>query len=179
MNLTVAAHCHGVEGIKAALAARVDTLEHCSFQTPEGSQKDDTVIEEIAKAGLIVSPTISGAIGRAPAARVAARAELTRAIFTAGCKVIMSTDCGIPGVPHEDLATGMAVLQEMAELSAVETLKLATSTSADLLGLHDRGRIVSGRRADLLIVEGDPTADLAALHSVRMVVAGGRIVRPL
>ncbi|MDO9444247.1 MAG: amidohydrolase family protein, partial [Dehalococcoidia bacterium] len=52
----------------------------------------------------------------------------------------------------------------------------ATSTSADLLGLPDRGVIQAGRRADLLVVEGDPTEDLAALQRVRLVVRAGSIV---
>ena len=172
----MAAHCHGVEGIQAAVEARVDVLEHCSFQTPEGSLKDDAVIEEIARAGLTVSPTISGLFASSLPARKQARAELVRQYFKAGCKVIMSTDCGIPGVPHQDLAAGMIVLQEMAGISALETLKLATSTSAELLSLNDRGRIEPGRRADLLVVDGNPLTDLEALQNVRMVVADGRVV---
>jgi imidazolonepropionase-like amidohydrolase len=176
LNLSVAAHCHGVEGIEVALDARVDVLEHCSFQTPGGSVKDDAVIEAIARAGLVVSPTIAGLFASSPPARKQARTELVRQYFKAGCKVIMSTDCGIPNAPHEDLAAGMMVLQEMAGVSALETLKLATSTSAELLNLEDRGRVEPGRRADLLVVDGDPLTDLEALTNVRVVVAGGRIV---
>ena len=176
LNLTVAAHCHGVEGIKVAVEARVDVLEHCSFQTPAGSQKDDAVIDDIARHGLIVSPTVSGAFGNSPPARKQAATELIKQYFKAGCKVIMSTDCGIPNVPHEDLAEAMLVLQEMSGLSSLEVLKLATSTSADLLNLDDRGRIEPGRRADLLVVDGDPLTDLHALQDIRLVVAGGHVV---
>ena len=176
LGLSVAAHCHGVEGIRTAVAAKVDVLEHCSFQTPDGSKKDDAVIAEIAHAGIVVSPTISGIFASSPPASRQARSELVAQYFKAGCKVIMSTDCGIPNVPHEDLAAGMLVLQSMSGISAFETLKLATSTSAGLLSLTDRGRIETGLRGDLLVVDGDPLEDLEALQNVRMVVTGGRVV---
>jgi imidazolonepropionase-like amidohydrolase len=70
----------------------------------------------------------------------------------------------------------MAVLQEMVDRPAAEILALATSRSAELLGLDDRGTIEPGKRADLLVVEGDPTQDLAALEHVRLVVSAGQVV---
>jgi imidazolonepropionase-like amidohydrolase len=152
-------------------------LEHCSFQTPEGSVKDDAVILDIARRGIVVSPTITGRLATFRGeARWTLRSELTRALFDAGCAVLMSTDCGIPNTPHEQLARALAVMCELAELSPVATLKLATSTSAALLGLTDRGTIAPGRRADLLVVEGDPTSEIEALQRVRAVVAAGEIV---
>jgi len=99
-----------------------------------------------------------------------------KAILDAGCRVLMSTDCGIPGVPHESLAGGMEVLHEMTGHPPVEVLKLATSRAAELLGLKDVGVIAPGRAADLLVVEGDPATDLAALHRVRLVVKAGEVV---
>ncbi len=177
LGTRVAAHCHGIEGIKVAVAAQVDTLEHCSFQTPDGAQKDDRLIEEIARHGIVVSPTVSVGLEQSRGTeRWDRRAALTSALFEAGCEVMMSTDCGIPRVPHESLAGGMRVLADLTGLSAIETLKLATSTSARLLALDDRGVIEAGRRADLLVVEGDPTEDLGALERVRHVIVNGAIV---
>ncbi len=173
----VAAHCHGVEGIRVAVAANVDTLEHCSFRTPEGAEKDDQLIAEIAERGIVVSPTVSVGLERSRGSeRWERRAALMAALFEAGCEVLMSTDCGIPRVPHESLAGGIRVLADLTALSPVETLKLATSTSARLLGLDDRGAIEPGRRADLLVVEGDPTEDLRALGRVRHVVLNGVLI---
>ena len=88
----------------------------------------------------------------------------------------MSTDCGIPNTPHEKLAQALQVIDELAELGPVATLKLATSTSARLLYLDDRGTIAAGQRADLLVVEGNPTEDLSALERVRVVMSGGEVV---
>ena len=176
LEMKVTAHAHGVEGIKVAVEAPVDMLEHCSFQTPAGSVKDDSVILDIARKGVRVSPTIIGALATYRGeARWDQRAELTKALFAAGCEVLMSTDCGIPNTPHANLAQALQVIDELADLGPVETLKLATSTSARLLDLDDRGTIAAGQRADLLVVEGDPTEDLSALERVRLVVSGGEV----
>ncbi len=177
LNVRVAAHCHGVEGIRNAVEAEVDTLEHCSFQTPDGPLKDDDLIAEIAERGLIVSPTISVGFRRwLGTPRHELRSQLVRQLFASGCRVLMSTDCGIPNVPHPALAGGIAMLADLGGLSPIEALRLATSRSAELLGLDDRGTIEEGKRADLLVVEGDPTTGLGALDRVRLVVAKGEVV---
>ncbi|MBT5773233.1 MAG: amidohydrolase family protein, partial [Dehalococcoidia bacterium] len=177
LEMKVTAHAHGVEGIKVAVEAPVDMIEHCSFQTPAGSVKDDSVILDIARKGIRVSPTIVGALANYRGEpRWDLRAELTKALFAAGCDVLMSTDCGIPNTPHENLAQALQVIDELAGLGPVATLKLATSTSARLLDLDDRGTIAAGQRADLLVVEGDPTEDLSALERVRLVVSAGEVV---
>jgi imidazolonepropionase-like amidohydrolase len=177
LGLTVAAHCHGQEGIERATEAGVDTLEHCSFQTRKGSARDDKVLAAIAARGCIASPTIGAMFASLRGTdRFARRAEVVRGYFEHGCEVLMSTDCGIPGVPHAALAQGIVLTAEMGGLSALEALRLATSTTASLLGLPDRGVIAEGRRADLLAVDGDPLTDLAALERVRLVVAGGRVL---
>ena len=93
-----------------------------------------------------------------------------------GVQLIMSTDCGIPGVPHAALAGGMQVLSELAACSPIETLRLATSTSASVLGLADRGTLEPGKLADAVVVEGDPTSDLGALERVRYVFQSGALV---
>jgi imidazolonepropionase-like amidohydrolase len=176
-GLRVTAHAHGVEGIREAVEARVYGLEHCSFQTPDGSVKDEAVIAEIARQGTVVSPTIVGSLASMEGTdRWRLRADLLRAIFEAGCRVVMSTDCGIPSTPHDDLALSMETLRRLTDLSPAAVMRLATSTSADLLGLPDRGVIATGKRADLIAVEGDPTSDLGALRRVRLVVRGGEVV---
>lgn len=173
----VAAHAHGVEGIRVAAEAGVDCIEHCSFTTPGGYAHDQALIEQIAAKGILVSPTVSVGFRNWPDdGRKQQRGAVLKALLDAGCKVLMSTDCGIPGVPHEALAGGMEVLQEATGYPGVEILKLATSRSAELLGLPDRGVIAPGRVADLLVVDRDPTQDLSALSRVRMVIKGGEVV---
>ncbi len=173
----VAAHAHGIEGIRVAAAAGVDCIEHCSFTAPGGYENDDALIADIAAKGILVSPTVSVGFRNWPDdGRKQQRGAVLKGLLDAGCKVLMSTDCGIPGVPHEALGGGMEVLQEATGYSPVEILKLATSRSAELLDLPDRGVIAPGRAADLLVVDGDPTADLSALSRVKLVVKAGNVV---
>jgi len=173
----VAAHAHGVEGIRVATEAGVDCIEHCSFTAPGGYELDQPLIDEIAAKGILVSPTVSvGFRNWADDGRRQQRGQVLKSLLDSGCRVLMSTDCGIPGVPHEALAGGMQVLQELTGYPPIEILKLATSRSAELLQVEDRGVIAPGRRADLLVVEGDPTRDLAALERVRFVILGGEVV---
>lgn len=173
----VAAHCHGTEGIRAAVEAGVDTLEHCSFTGQGSVDYDPALTAMIVERGIVVSPTVSVGWRRWPDDGLRQRrAEVLRDMFARGARFVMSTDCGIPGVPHDSLAEGMRVLSELTGLSPVDTLKLATSTSARELGLGDRGAIAAGLLADFIVVDGDPTTDLTALDRVRFVVKGGTIV---
>lgn len=173
----VAAHCHGTEGIRLAVAAEVDTLEHCSFTGANGIDRDDSLIDEIARKGIVVSPTISVGYRRWPDdGRKQARKRLTQRLVATGCRIAMSTDCGIPNVPHVALGDALDVVEEMTGLPPFEVLKLATSTSADLLGLPDRGALVPGRRGDAVVLDGDPLASLSALQNVRYVVQAGQVV---
>jgi imidazolonepropionase-like amidohydrolase len=176
MGLRVAAHCHGTAGIRSAVAARIDMLEHCSFQGRAGYEYDPALAREIAAAGIVVSPTVSiGWTNWPDDGRREERGRILRDMFDAGCEFVMSTDCGIPGVPHEELRGGLRALVDFAGRTPAEALALATSQSARLLGLSDRGLIEVGRRADLLVVEGDPLDDLGALSRVRAVVRGGEL----
>jgi imidazolonepropionase-like amidohydrolase len=173
----VAAHAHGIEGIRVATEAGVDCIEHCSFTAPGGYEFDQALIDTIAARNILVSPTVSIGFRNWPDdGRRQQRGQVLKALLDSRCKVLMSTDCGIPNVPHEALAGGMEVLQDLTDYPPVEILKLATSRSAELLELKDRGTLEPGRLADLLVLEGDPTRDLSALGRVRMVVQGGDVV---
>ncbi len=172
----VAAHAHGSEGIAVAVEAGVDMIEHCSFTTPGGIDFVAGLGDAIASKGIVVSPTTSiGYRNWKDDGMRQRRAEVLRGLLARGCRVIMSTDCGIPGVPHNALGAGIGVLAELGQLTPVEALRLATSTSADILELKDRGTLEPGKAADLLVVEGDPTRDLAALGRVRYVFKDGEL----
>ena len=177
MRRRVTAHAHGIEGIRVAVEAGVDGIEHCSLTTPGVYEFDQPVIDKIADKCMVLSPTVSVGFRKWPDdGRREQRGRVLKALLDSNCRVLMSTDCGIPGVPHEALAGGMDVFAEAAGASPVELLRLATSRSADLLGLNDLGVIAPGAIADILVVEGDPTADLADLERVRYVLRGGRVV---
>jgi imidazolonepropionase-like amidohydrolase len=78
---------------------------------------------------------------------------------------------------HGESIHGELALLVAAGLTPAEALRAATSRAAELFGLDDRGAITPGLRADLLLVEGDPTTDISATRNIRHVwIAGQRIV---
>ena len=176
----VAAHCHGTPGIRHAANAGVRSIEHCSWIGADGRRGDYDidVVREIARRGIWVSPTINAGWARFEGAAAAKITDHLRVLKENGCRLVASTDAGIPRVRHEDLARALPVFARLAELSPVETLRCATSECAAALRLADTtGALREGACADLLFVRGDPLADLAALLEPAMVVARGREYR--
>ncbi|MBP2036761.1 amidohydrolase family protein [Streptomyces avidinii] len=137
----MAAHAHGTEGIAAAVAAGVDTIEHCTWMGRAGSD---------------------------------VRADLVDAIAARGVRLLPGTDAGVPHAVFDGFVSSLEFFAHIG-LAPAEIVDLATSGAARALGIGgDTGRLVAGLRADLLVVDGDPLADVAALRAVRLVVAGGR-----
>lgn len=101
-------------------------------------------------------------------ARLANALENVRRLHVAGVPILAGTDAGNPGTAHGASLHGELALLVKAGLSPTQALAAATSLPARHFGLHDRGRIASGLRADLVLVEGDPTADI---HATRAIVA--------
>ncbi len=178
----VAAHCHGTAGIRNAARGGVRSVEHCSFAGAGGfgSDLDPEVCDALAAAGCWVSPTVNAGWQRlfdadgapGPFARRMARvyAELRRA----GVPLVASTDAGIPGVAHGDLASALPLLGRLAGLGAAQTLRAATSGAADALELSRvTGRLRPGLAADVLLVDGDPLRDPGALRRPLWVLARG------
>ena len=104
------------------------------------------------------------------------------ALRTAGVDILAGTDVSEPIPSLDGLAHGASLHRELqllvfAGLTPLEALRAATSTPARRFGLTDRGRIATGLRADLLLVEGDPTKTISDTLSVRMVWRGGVCLR--
>ncbi|MEE3327138.1 MAG: amidohydrolase family protein [Myxococcota bacterium] len=183
---SVAAHCHGRDGIRNAARAGVRTIEHCSFagQGGFGVDYDARVVSEIASQQAWVSPTINGNWQY----RMHKNGELTdfyrrtRVVLAglkdAGVPMIASTDAGIPGVHHHGLWAGLVAMAHYAALSPREALCSATSESARALGLEGTcGILRPGLSADLVILASDPLHDLGQLAQPLWVVAQGSVVR--
>jgi len=97
-----------------------------------------------------------------------------RICHRAGVRIVAGTDAGNPAVFHGISMHREFALYVQAGLSAVEALRAATSEAARVMGLADRGRIEAGMRADLLVVRGNPLADIQALRDVRFVYRLGQ-----
>lgn len=182
----IAAHCHGTEGVRRAVAAGVDTLEHCSFQKPGGLDLDERVIEQIVAKGIYVSPTVTKNVLNPPpevAARMPAGMRESfgirlRTLAEAGAKFIASTDAGIPNNPHTALPVSLQALGACSGLSNVEVLRSATSRAAEALRIGGvTGALQPGLAADVIAVAGNPLDDLAALERLAFVMKGGTIYR--
>lgn len=99
--------------------------------------------------------------------------QTVASLHKAGVPLLAGTDSPVPGIAHgASLHRELELLVESG-LSPSEALTAATYTPAREFGLHDRGRIADGLRADLVLVKGNPTTDIRALHSIEGVWVGG------
>jgi imidazolonepropionase-like amidohydrolase len=173
----VAAHAHGKEGIARAVAAGVDTIEHCSFAGPDGefgSDFDPALAEEIAVAGIFVCPTINVTAPIMRERHGPVLEEVIMGLHQHGVPLIAGTDAGTDNCPHGAYVCGLEALAE-AGLPAREVLEAATLRAARALGVEDRtGSIAPGKDADLIAIRGDPLRNVSALHHIELVVTRGR-----
>lgn len=180
LGYRVASHCHGTAGIRASAAARVTTIEHCTWlgEGGSGSDYDPEAAATLAANGVWVSPTINSAWRRhieSNDARVARIGANFAAMRAAGVRLIASTDAGIPNVRHSDLPAALPIFARYAGLTPVEALRAATSHAAQALGIeNETGTLEVGRAADLIVVDGDPLSDLACLASPHAVIKRGQ-----
>jgi imidazolonepropionase-like amidohydrolase len=183
----VAAHAHGREGIKNAILGGVDTIEH-------GIYLDDGLLEMMVQRGLFLVPTMT--IGRAfqERAREAGLSEeairkgeavmevvmenMARA-HQAGVRIAMGTDCSGNLAHAGENAWELALMVEIG-MSPMEAIVAATGNAAQALGLAAvTGTLEVGKKADLILVEGDPLEDIKILRQkerVQLVMKEGKIV---
>ncbi|HZQ91378.1 MAG TPA: amidohydrolase family protein [Terriglobales bacterium] len=179
----VAAHAHGGDGIKLAVEAGVDSIEH-------GSYIDDEGIALMKQRGAYLVPTLylgdwflenaqrihapEFYLSKAREVMPAARRNLAKA-FAAGVKVAFGTDAAV--YPHGLNAREFAVMVKLG-MSPLAAIQSATINDADLLGWSDRiGSIEPGKFADLIGVSGDPLQDVTVLEHVQFVMKGGKVVK--
>lgn len=179
----VAAHAHGASGIKQAVLAGVDSIEHGSFINDED-------IRLMKEHGTYLVPTLylgdwfmenaqklnvpSFIMEKARAVMPVARQNISRA-FKAGVKVAFGTDAAV--YPHGLNAHEFAVMVKLG-LTPMQAIQAATLNAADLLGWSDRiGVIEPGHFADIVATSGDPVSDVTELERVRFVMKGGTIVK--
>lgn len=177
-GMLVAAHAHGVEGIRRAVAAGVDSLEHFSFTEADGTMKPDPeVVALAAAAGTYACKTISAALPaflpESPLAPDAMRRELD-----SGVQIVAGTDAGIDGCPHMEFVWSLEAMV-VHGMTHDETLHAATALAARSLGLAEvTGTLAAGLSADVLVVDGNPRHDLGSLRRLRTVIARGEPYTP-
>jgi imidazolonepropionase-like amidohydrolase len=179
-GLPTAAHVHGAQAVADAVAAGFDTLEHVTFFTAGGVDADPALLDRIAASGVVVSVT-AGTIPAGPAPppaitqRLAAILANHGRMFRAGATMVPGTDAGVmPGKPHDVLPDALRALVEQIGMTPRQALRAATTVAASAIGLGEsKGRIAADADADVLVVRGDPVADIGAITNVRAVYRAG------
>jgi imidazolonepropionase-like amidohydrolase len=179
-GLPAAAHAHGARAVADAVEAGFDTLEHVTFFTVGGVDADPALLDRIAASGVVVSVT-AGSIPAGPAPppaiaqRMAAILANHRRMFRAGATMVPGTDAGVtPGKPHDVLPYALRALVEQIGMTPRQALRAATSIAASAIGLGEsKGRIAAGADADVLVVRGDPVADIGSITNVQAVFRAG------
>jgi imidazolonepropionase-like amidohydrolase len=183
-SMPVVAHAHGAEGMKRAIRAGVQTIEH-------GTYLDEEVIKLMKERGTWLVPTISAGkfvaeraqeqgffqeIVRVKAARIGPLMQdmLARA-YKGGVKIAFGTDQGV--APHGDNAKEFQFMVE-AGIPPLETIRMATLNGATVMGMEkDLGTLEAGKLADIVAVEGDPSKDITTMMKMRMVMKDGVVYR--
>jgi len=172
------AHASTVEGMRRAILAGVDTIEH-------GNEGNAEVFRLMRDHGIGYCPTLAasdaiaryaGWNGQAPEPEsIRVKRASFAAALTAGVTMCMGGDVGV--FPHGDNAREMELMAAWG-MRAADVLIAATSGNARLFHLADRlGAVRPGLIADLVAVDGDPTGDIRAVRMVRLVMKGGAVVR--
>jgi imidazolonepropionase-like amidohydrolase len=190
----VAAHVLSAEGVRRCVEAGVRSLEHCLLQTTPGEYAfDPELAERMRRDGLFAGFTFAGigqaryretVLGRHSAedmgawrGRMERRYATERQLIAAGIPYVLHSDAGVRETPFGEfwLIPTCAALE--LGLPPLEAIRACTQSAARLMGLEDRlGTVAPGKTADLLLVDGDPSRDLACLARVRRVFRSGHVV---
>ena len=184
-GLKIAAHCHGFEGTRLAVEAGIDSIEH-------GTYVDQATVELMAERGTYMVPTMSTwdarerlatqlGWSRDQMAEIHDRKENSIASFKralqVGVRIATGTDAGGSPARHGFVAREVELMVDngMAPAAALEA---STRVAAELLGIQEQaGTIDVGKQADMVLIDGDPLSDPAALRNIWAVFQSGRRIR--
>jgi imidazolonepropionase-like amidohydrolase len=184
-GLRVAAHAHGADGIKAAIRAGIDTIEHASLVDAEGIRLAAERRRPVWFAMDIFNTEYTQAEGRKNGVlednlrkdREIAQIQRDnfRAAHRAGVKMVFGSDAGV--MPHGTAGGQFRYMVEYG-MTPMEAIQAATRNAAQALGRErDVGAIAAGRYGDIIAVDGNPVQDVRALEDVDVVIKGGVVAK--
>jgi imidazolonepropionase-like amidohydrolase len=194
-KLKVTGHCRATQGIKNALRAGYDTIEHGTFMDDEAMdlllERNTPVIPALyfEKASIIHGPDfgLPQAVIDGHQETLDGGSESARRILRAGGRLGMGGDYGFGWNPHGDYARELTFFVKDVGLTPLEVITCATKTGAEIMGRGDEfGTLEKGKLADVLVVDGDVAKDIALLENRANfiavmqggVVKAGRLAKP-
>ena len=180
-GMKVAAHAHGLEGIKTAIMAGVDSIEHSSFIDLEtiklAIEKGTYLSMDIYVSDYILGEGSKKGILEESLEKERTVGKIQRMNFKqaveAGAKITFGTDAGI--FPHGDNKKQFKYMVEWG-MTPLQAIQAATINTAELFGLSDIGRIEEGFIADIVGTNGNPLDDITLLESVTFVMKEGEVI---
>lgn len=171
-KLKVTGHCRATQGIKNALRAGYDTIEHGTFMDDEALdlllEQNTPVIPALyfEKASVVRGPEfgLPQAVIDGHQETLEGGAESARRILKAGGRLGMGGDYGFGWNPHGDYARELEFFVKDVGFTPLEVIQCATRTGAEIMGRgHELGTLETGKLADVLVVDGDVAADISLL----------------
>ncbi|MGI8611363.1 MAG: amidohydrolase family protein [Sphingomicrobium sp.] len=184
-GIKVAAHAHGAEGIKAAIRAGIDTIEHASLADDEGIRLAAARRQPVWFAMDIYNTEYTQAEGakngvlpdnlRKDREIAQIQRDNFRKAHRAGVRQVFGSDAGV--MPHGQVGKQFRTMVEYG-MTPLEAIRAATRNAAEALGrTRDVGALAPGRFGDIVAVTGDPTRDVTMLERPDAVIKGGRLVK--
>jgi imidazolonepropionase-like amidohydrolase len=185
VGIHAAAHVLSRAGFPGAVAANFRTIEHCDMRVEEWRYEFDAdlarrMVQQEQYAGLTMSGTARRAfvpeirqVNDGPVQRLDKRFECERRLLDSGVRFTLHSDAGVRLTPIDRLDLGLRAAVIELKLTPAEALQAVTRTAAQAIDLDDRGTLEAGKRADLVVVEGNPLQDLECLGRVRAVMKAG------
>jgi len=179
----IAAHAHGTQGIKNAILAGIDSIEHASLIDDEGirlaKEHGTYLVMDIYNDDYILTKALEFGLPQENVEKEKMVGRLQRENFQkavqAGAKMAFGTDAGV--YPHGDNARQFFYMVKFG-MTPAQAIRTATTNAADLIGRSkDVGSLEAGKYADIIAVSADPLQDVRALENVGFVMKGGVVYK--
>jgi imidazolonepropionase-like amidohydrolase len=174
----VAAHALSADGVRAAVSAGVDTLEHCVTTTAARQDYDPTLNAAIVEAGIVVGVTahrpLRDLLEAEDVSGIRTRLTPHRELHDAGATLTVHSDAGTPGTAFDGIARSIEIFKLGLNTSTHTAVRAATLNAAIALGIQtETGTLEAGKTADFVLLDGDLESDIRALRSVVGVARDG------